>query len=279
MRLSTPPLFLRLLRNTYDRLTRERLHRGEDGFVQRIKTNLIKPLYAVRRLRYRLTQNRIFDVTPTRGTLPNRFVLYAAQVTPESSINTLAQFFIEQDRAIDLLRLSTPHGYSVVVKEHPSMAGSRPRSFYKHLRKLPGVVLASPDMPIRVLMEKADLVATVTGTIGLEAFLLDKPCLMFGRNFFSHLCHRIDKIDGLQSDISELLARHRPKSEEEKVEAIARLYHIAYPFALFDPYYRPEVLSSINIENFLDAIRRHLVRLAEVKASAQGRDSVSAIRP
>jgi capsule polysaccharide export protein KpsC/LpsZ len=141
------------------------------------------------------------------------------------------------------------------------MAGSRPRSFYDDLRRLPGVVLVAPDVPIRPLIEKAGLIATVTGTIGLEAFLLDKPCVMFGRNFFAHLCHRGDKIDGLRDDIAALLANHRPTSQDEKVEAIARLYNVSYPFAVFEPYYRPEALSRGNIENFLDAMHDHLARL------------------
>lgn len=273
------PLAVRILRNIRDRFTKERYHRGEDHLIQKIKVNLAKPLYAFRRIRHRMTQSRIFDITVERPALPPHFILYAAQVTPESSINTLAQFFVDQTRVIDLLRLNLPHGYAVLVKEHPAMAGSRPRSFYDHLRRLPGVVLVAPDVPIRRLIEKADMVATVTGTIGLEAFLLDKPCLMFGRNFFSHLCHQVDRIDGLQAEIAELLAEFRPKSDTEKVEAIARLYSVSYAFAPFEPYYRPEAMSRSNVENYLDALHDHLARLAGAKISAQGRDSMSAIRP
>lgn len=274
-----PPLAVRVLRSIRDKMTKERYHRGEDHLIQKIKVNLAKPLYAFRRMRHRMTRDHIFDVTAERPALPQRFILYAAQVTPESSINTLAQFFVDQTRVIDLLRLNLPHGYAVLVKEHPSMAGSRPRSFYNQLRRLPGVVLAAPDVPIRWLIEKADVVATVTGTIGLEAFLLDKPFLMFGRNFFSHLCHRIDRIDEFRDEIARLLAHYRPTSPEEKVEAIARLYNISYAFALFEPYYRPEAMSRGNVENFLDAVHDHLARLAGAKASTQGRDSMSALRP
>jgi hypothetical protein len=273
------PLAVRFLRSMRDRITKERYHRGEDNLLQKIKVNLAKPLYAFRRIRHRMTQRRIFDVTVENPALPRHFILYAAQVTPESSINTLAQFFVDQTRVIDLLRLNLPHGYAVLVKEHPAMAGSRPRSFYDHLRRLPGVVLVAPDVPIRRLIEKADVMATVTGTIGLEAFLLDKPCLMFGRNFFSHLCHRVDRIDGLRDDIAQLLAHHRETSREEKVEAVARLYGISYPFAPFEPYYRPEAMARRNIESFLDGVHSHLARLAATKASPQGRDTMSAIRP
>ena len=140
------------------------------------------------------------------------------------------------------------------------------------------MVLVAPDIPIRSLIEKAEMVAMVTGTIGLEAYLLDKPCLMFGRNFFSHLCHRVDRIDGLRDEIAQLLACHHPKSNDEKIEAIARLYNVSHPFALFEPYYRPEAMARGNVENFLDALQTHLARLAGVKVSPSGGDAMSAMR-
>lgn len=275
-----PPLLpVRVVRSIRDRITKERYHRGEDSFAQKIRVNLLGLVSEIRKVRHRMTREKIFDVTPERLDLPEKFILYAAQVTPESSINTLAQFFVDQIRVIDLLRLNLPHGYALLVKEHPAMAGSRPRSFYDRLRQSSGVVLVSSDVPIRSLIAKADVVATVTGTIGLEAFLLDKPCLMFGRNFFSHLCYRVDQIDGLRDEITQLLLHHRPRSKEEKIEAIARLYNISYPFALFEPYFRPEAMSRGNVDKFLDAVQSHLVRLAGVKAKALSSDALSAERP
>lgn len=101
---------------------------------------------------------------------------------------------------------------------------------------------------------------------------------MFGRNFFSHLCHPVDWIDGLRDDIAKLLAQHRSKSHEEKVEAIARLYNVSYPFALFEPYFRPEAMARGNVENFLAAIQDHLARLAGMKATSLG-VSMSDSRP
>lgn len=135
-----PPLVTRIVRSIRDRITKEHYYRGEDHFLQKVRVNLLKPVSAFRRLRHCLTQEKIFDVTPKRPALPKRFILYAAQVTPESSINTLAQFFVDQIRVIDLLRLNLPHGFSLLVKEHLTMAGSRPRSFNDQLRRLSGAV-------------------------------------------------------------------------------------------------------------------------------------------
>ncbi len=261
---SPRPLLLRIIHNIRYRLTKERHYRGEDTFIAKIKVNLAKPLYAYRKLRHRLTESQYFDVTPRAPDLPSRYILYAAQVSPESSINTLAQFYIDQTRVIDLLRFAMPDGCTLLVKEHPAMAGSRPSSFYRYLKRCPGVLSVAPTIPVESLLPKAELVATVSGTIGLESYLLDKPCLIFGRNFFAHLCRAADRVDALRQEIATLLADYRPANLGEKVEAIARLYAVAYPFALFEPFYRPEVLAEQNVVNFLNGLHDHLRRCASM---------------
>lgn len=264
----TPPrLVLRLLRSLVDRIGRERLYRGEDGFVLRVKRNLVRPLYAFRRWRHRVTRRRIFHILSGTDALPDRFVLYAAQVSPESSINTLAQFFVAQERVIDLLRFALPAGYTLLVKEHPAMAGSRPFGFYARLRRMAGVRLVAPEVPMAALLPRAALVASVTGTVGLEAYLAGKPSLLFGRSFFAHLCGRADRIDGLAAEVARLIGQ-APATEEEMREAIARLYHVSYKFAPFEPVYRPEVLSAGNIGAMLHGLIDHLARLRDARPEA-----------
>ncbi len=262
-----PPLALRLVRSLLDRLGPERLYRGEDGFVLRVKRNLVRPLYAFRRWRHRVTRRRIFHILSDQDALPGRFVLYAAQVSPESSINTLAQFFVAQERVIDLLRFALPPGYTLLVKEHPAMAGSRPLGFYARLRRMAGVRLVAPEVPMAALLPRAALVASVTGTVGLEAYLAGKPSLLFGRSFFAHLCGRADRIDGLAAEVARLIGQ-APATEDAMRDEIARLYHVAYPFAPFEPVYRPDVLSAGNIGAMLHGLMDHLARLERVRSEA-----------
>jgi hypothetical protein len=226
-----------------------------------MRRNLIRPFNALRRLRFRYLDRRLFDVTSERGALPERFVLYAAQVTPEQSINSVAQFYIDQERVIDLIRLNLPHGCYLVFKEHPVMMGRRPRSFYERLRRKPGVVLVSPDVPTRALMDKAALIASVTGTIGLECYYLDKPCLMFGTNFFKHLCFEADAVESLRGKIARILENYRAPSRTEKVQELAKLYNIGFPFILFEPLGFPITLERENIENYWTAVLSHINRL------------------
>lgn len=251
----------RTLRGLLDSVRQERWYRTEDGIANRIKRNMIGPLYALRRLRYRMEHDRLFDVTPRRGKLPSRFILYAAQVTPEQTINAMAQFYIDQERVIDLLRLHMPHGYVLVVKEHPGMMGVRPRSYYRRLRRMAGIVMASPEMQINQLAGQADLVATVTGTIGLECWLLNRPCLMFGPGFFQRLCFSADAVESLKDKIIQIISKYQSPSQETKIIELAKFYNIAHPFVLFDPISCPYTLERENITNYLEAALSHIVRV------------------
>lgn len=262
------PILSRFLRGLLDRLRQERWRRSEDGVIQRIKVNVQCRLYALRRLRYRLFYRNLFEITPERNRLPERFILYAAQVTPEASINGLAQYFVDQERAIDLLRLNLPHGYVLVVKEHPGMMGVRPSSYYRRQRKMPGVVMASPEIPMETLSARAALIATVTGTVGLESYLSGWPCIMFGRNFFSHLCAYPNVIEGLREKIEEIIDNFRPATRTEKIGELARLYGVCYPFVLYEAPFLGQSLERENIANFLDAVRDHIRRVEALLTAA-----------
>src|SRR5208282_2465277 len=99
--------------------------------------------------------------------------------------------------------------------EHPASIGYRPRDFYRALRRKPGVVMAHPDFSNRHLIENASLNVSVTGTVGLECYIMGKPCLLIGSVFFKHLCHHIDSLDGLGNQIRDVIANHVPPTEKE----------------------------------------------------------------
>lgn len=257
-----PPHFvLRFFRALVLSLGPERHYRAEGGWMLRITSNMHKPLNALRRLRFRLLDRPLFDITSDRPGLCNRFVLYAAQMTPEQSINSVAQYYVAQERVIDLLRLYLPHGYRLVVKEHPIMVGRRARSFYKNLRRKAGVLMASPEVSTPDLIRKSAFVASVTGTIGLECYFMDKPCLLFGRNFFKHLCFGADPVEGLKDKMQRMLDDYHPPARPEKIESLGRLYNIGYPFVLYGVFNLPTTVERANIRNYLDALLSHIGRL------------------
>lgn len=252
-----PPRHERVLRALRLAFGVERYHVSEDNWALKLKRNLLPLLNRWRAAYFRLVQAPLFDDVSEVSGQP--FVLYALQYTPESSINGLEPYYADQLRAIDALLLKLPGNWKLVVKEHPAIAGVRPTAFYKALRKRPGVLLALPSLNTRHLLRESKAVATVTGTIGLEAYLLGHPCFVFGRNFFSHLCLPLSP-NTSHVEFVRALNEFVPATREQKLDALAKLYDVAHPFQLSDPQALPWVLGDGNMKNMLQGILTHLRR-------------------
>jgi hypothetical protein len=245
-----PSWLRRLVLTSWLRWRYERLHATEETLLMRVKRN-IRPLMGKLRLaRFDLTQAHYFHVKSIHDQLPEKYILYLAHVTPESSINGLAPYFVDQFRAIDALLLSLPNGHRLVVKEHPAMRGSRWSSFYQELRRRPGLILAHPVVDTRHFLQHASIIATVTGTVGLEAFLLDKPCLSFGPNL---LCQASPALPGLKAVLTDLATQWKPPSEAQKEIDFA------------DPWLSPTVMAPENIRATREYLWLHLRRLEELE--------------
>lgn len=260
-----PRLLRRMLDNIEVYFRYERFYKGEDNLLQKVKANIKPALYLYRKLRFKIFQVRYFDICSLDENLPENFVLFALQYTPESSINGLEPYFVDQLRAIDLIRHSLPTGYYLLVKEHPAIAGVRSDSFYETLRHMPGIQLVHPSVSTMSLVEKSKLVASITGTIGLECFLAGRPCMLFGRNFFKHLCGSCDSYRDFGRDLRRLLFGFQLPTAEEKQVALARIFNVSNNCYLGDPLAQPMVMEGENVRNYLAAVLRHISRISESK--------------
>ena len=263
------PLWKRAPLAIRQHLKYERLYAGEDGWVTRIKVNVARYLNAYRRWYFRKVQLRFFHLRDECQARPARYVLYALQYTPESSINGLEPYYVDQMRAIDLLLIGMPSDCRLIVKEHPAMAGIRGNSFYKELKRKPGVILAAPSLSTRRLMEGAAVVASVTGTIGFESYLLGKPCLLFGRNFFSHLCAFAEGPSSIRRVLVGLMEQFEAPSIEQRGLELARLLNVRYPILLSDPLVDPAVVSDQNLRAYRQAMLDHIARLKGVEPQTE----------
>lgn len=253
-----PSLWRRLVVSTWLRLRYERRHASEETLWMRIARNCIKPVTRLRRWRFNSLAVRFFDPP---SAVPAKYIYYALHYAPESSVNGLEPYFVDQLRAVDAILLNLPPGCHLVVKEHPAMVGLRPLGFYRELRRRPGLVLLLPSQDSRALIAGASIVASVTGTVGLEAWLMGKPCLLFGRNFFAHLCRRVGPFHGLRKLMAEMIADHVPASEETKEIEIAKLLNIGADFTIDDPWNNPRTTAPANIAAAREYLWRHIGRL------------------
>ncbi len=253
--------FRRWFRWMYFRLSKERYKFDEDNFFQRIKQNISPVIYFYRGIRARLWDETNY-LTEVPGDYPTyNKALFLLQVTPESSINTLAPYFVDQLRAIDLARLSLPPKTILYIKEHPAMKGLRPLEFYRKLKKMSGVVLLAPQISTKKMIQESSIIFSVTGTVGLESFLNGIPCILFGQNYFSYLNTPFLGLEDLKIKVHSLINNFQGINSASKIQEIAKIINVSYEAHLLDPFFNPFVLSETNINSFHDAIFDHLARL------------------
>ena len=213
---------------------------------------------AVRGMRSRRNA-RQFDIG-SLDALPQKFLYYPLQTTPESSINTPAPYYIDQMRAIDALRFSMPSEFTLLVKEHPASIGIRPADFYKSLRRKAGVRIAHVSLPSLDLIRRAGMTISVTGTATFEAFLLGRPSLVLGGSFIADYLGGVCSIEDLPDRIAQGL--RQPPTDEQIVEAIAEVMSVRYG-CIFRPPDEAGQLATrpSNIRRLLHAVLDHIDNL------------------
>lgn len=253
------PLWRRALVSAFMHFRYESKYVGEDNWYIRLRANFLPTLTIFRRWYFDRFQAHLFDIKEdVFGGEPPRFGFYALQYTPESSINGLEPYYVDQFRVIDALLAAMPSGYKLLVKEHPAIVGLRQNSFYKKLKQRAGVVLVSPDSNTQSLLQASRFTATVTGTIGLESYLLGKPCILFGPNFFGHLCLKVQGLEDVKQAVLYAITKFKPPTLEERAQEVARLFAIRSPIELADPVANPFVLSRENVQQYLLAMQQYI---------------------
>jgi hypothetical protein len=203
--------------------------------------------------------------------LPDKFIFYPLQYTPEASINTPAPYFVDQLRVVDAVRFAMPSDCILVVKEHPACLDMRPQPFIRQMRQRAGVRIAKVSIPATEIMKKAALTVTVTGTAALEGFVMGRPTLALGGSISGWVLGGASPLGSLRESIIERIAN--PPKQEFIVEQIARLFSARYSF-FFSSAHTPgePMLRRGNLRRFLEALLDHLKREQTLTAEPMRRE-------
>ena len=117
--------------------------------------------------------------------LPEKYDAFPIHFSPESSINTPAPFYIDQERVVDKILISRTGSNRLILKEHPAVLGYRPLKFYLKMKKKPFVDFIAASYDTKKMINGASHIYSVTGTVCLEAFLRGKQWTQLGENFLS----------------------------------------------------------------------------------------------
>lgn len=161
--------------------------------------------------------------------LTKPYILCGLQYQPEKSTCPLGGYFVDQIYMVELLSSCLPLGWYIYVKEHPSQfvptytryGECRDLHFYEALLKIPNVKLVSLKNDSFTLIDKAQGVASVGGTMCWEAIARGKPALCFGDTWFK-ACHGVFPItskETLKNAYCEILHGFKPCIEKVKLFA------------------------------------------------------------
>jgi hypothetical protein len=149
------------------------------------------------------------------GLDPDRpFVYFPLHVTDDYKIKRIIPHCADQASLVEQVADALPQGHDLVLKEHPMSLGRNSIRLLRRLRRRQNVRLVNPHTNTHGLIGRAEAVAVISSTVGLEALLYDKPVLTLGQPYYSGfgVTLDVDSFAEIQNKVPELL-RFRPDPE------------------------------------------------------------------
>lgn len=128
--------------------------------------------------------------------LSGKFIYVPLHNQPEMSTSALGGPWRDQVLMIEALARHLPDGWEILVKENPRQgAYARGPLFWHRLNRIKGVKFVPSDLSTHELSDRAQFVATVTGTAAWEAVRKGRPAVVFGNAWYKRLpgIHRFEE--------------------------------------------------------------------------------------
>lgn len=113
------------------------------------------------------------------------FVYFPLHVVDDYKILRIIPHTYDQASLIEQVAGALPHGYDVVLKEHPMSIGRNRLSLLRRLARIPNARIVDPYTSSHDLIREAEAVVVISSTVGLEALLHGRPVLTLGQPFYS----------------------------------------------------------------------------------------------
>ncbi|MAG60556.1 hypothetical protein CL619_02100 [archaeon] len=205
-----------------------------------------------------LEKSSLFE-NPVQG---EKFVFFPLHYQPEASTSLWGKWHVDQPCLIEKISKALPAGYKLYVKEHTHGASGRPKGFYQKIKGLPNVRLIRPTAKTFDLIQKSSLIATITGTVGWEGIIFQKPVLCFG-DIFYNVFEEVKRVSNIE-ELPELIDTYLEKTldYDKVVVFVAAILHSHFLGSAVCPgECRGSTLRKENLECILTAIEQHVNEL------------------
>jgi hypothetical protein len=169
---------------------------------------------------------------PKDNLMEKPYFFYTLHVDPEASTMVLSPYQTNQYAVIEAIAKAKPFDSILIVKEHLTMIGRRPKGFYENINALPGVYMVDPLESSFQFIKGAKAVITITGASGLEAIMLNKPAVFLGKFIYEW----IEKGFVCTNDLSTLkdvltnVDTIKPADDELLKRLLMSIYDSSFPF-------------------------------------------------
>ncbi len=183
--------------------------------------------FLVKRLNYGDQDYYDRRVASRKIDLSGKFIFYALQYFPESSVLPRGGVFWNQINAIRMLaHAAQKRGINVLVKEH-WIEESRAKRYYQELKSIKGVFCVKSSEDSSKLINKAVAVASETGTCLQESIIKGKPAITFADHYMCGApgvfrVHDEGEIERVLTMITEENFKISEKNVEKYFEAISK---------------------------------------------------------
>ena len=157
------------------------------------------------------------------------FIYVSLHYQPECSTSPMGGYFVHQDIMLDVLMQSVPKDIKIYVKAH--LRDGYSDAFIRRMHYDERTVLIEPSMNSFSLIQKSLAVATVTGTAGWEAFINNKPVLMFGRYFYQDApgVHQVETVEECKEAVSKILSGESKITNDMVFAFLKALDDLSFP--------------------------------------------------
>lgn len=192
-------------------------HSITSTFRIKLKNNRFSQKLMLGKIRFEIDYDRLDQIK-------TKYVYFPIQMEPEMSILFYSPWFKDQVEICRLVAQALPYGWELVLKENPKMIHTREKSFYTRLSEYYNVKFAAPSIDSIDLIRGAECVIAISGTATIEARLLGKNSIAFGRAPASFL---LDDYDFAEKSSLTKLTEHLTSGHNKKLanEDWERLVH------------------------------------------------------
>jgi hypothetical protein len=164
-----------------------------------------------------LLNSYLFNFIYTNDLHTAPYVYYPLHVPGDIALTLRSPKNTNQLLLVEHLSRCIPHGYKLVIKEHPAKIGAS--SFiqmYSLLRRRKNILLLDGTKNNFDILKNASLVISVNSKSGAEALLLKRPLIVLGNAFYKNFPGAlfVSNLDNLPNKINKALKTSWPGNSE-----------------------------------------------------------------